>query len=173
MINYTVILNYGIVMKKILLILGICLLIGLPTTSALSLSKLGSIRSDNIIIDADDDAPLWAAGNFSGEWGINIWGYDWFSLGEFSGYYATGFLRSLRLSRFQIEYKESGNENGTLLEGLFFGPYLLGRSTDIETGNSSHFVGIGGYNETSCEFRWRILGLYGPTLYMKGTYKEF
>jgi hypothetical protein len=160
-------------MKKILLILGICFLIGLPATSGLSIPQLRSLGSDNKLSDADDDPPIWAAGNFSGDWGVNIWGHDWFSFGEFSGYYSTGFLQNSRLSFFQIEYKEEGNENGTFLEGLFFGPYLLGESTDMETGNTSYFVGIGGYNETSCEFRWRIMGLYGPTLYMRGTYEEF
>jgi len=158
-------------MKKVLLILGICFLFVLPTTSGLSIPHLINLGSDNIL--SDDAPPIWAAGNFSGEWGVNIWGHDWFTFGEFSGYYATGFLRNLRLSRFQIEYKEEGNENGTLLEGVFFGPYLLGRSTDMETGNTWNFVGIGGYNETSCEFRWRIMGLYGPTLYMRGAYEEF
>jgi len=159
-------------MKKTFVIIGICLLLStLPSINAFSVTKIE--KRFEIYESNTTDVPSWAAGNFSGEWGLNIWGFDWFAAGTFSGHYATGFLWDLKLGRFEIEYKENNKENGTLLEGLFFGPYLLGISTDIATGNESHFVGIGGYNETSHEFRWRVMGLYGPTLFMRGTYTEF
>ena len=67
--------------------------------------------------------------------------------------------------------RENGEENGTNLEGIFFGPFLLGRAIDMETGNESAFVGIGEYNKTN--FRWRVMAKSGPVLYMKGTFTEF
>jgi len=160
-------------MKKILFILGICFLIALPAASAFSIPQLRSLRSNMTQINSEGDAPMWAAGNFTGEWGVNIWGHDWITIGDFSGYYGSGFLRNIKISRFQIEYNESGSDNGTILHGIFFGPYLLGMSIEVDTGNTTNFVGLGGYNETSAEFHWRIMGLHGPTLFMRGTYAEF
>jgi hypothetical protein len=153
-------------MKKILFGIGVCFLL-------LFMSTATSTSMNNYITINQDDAPTWAKGNFTGSWGLNIWGEDWFSLGNIEGYYGIGFLFNdeLKIGRFLIEYKENGEENGTNLEGIFFGSFLLGRATDMETGNQSVFVGIGNYNETN--FRWRIMGQTGPVLYMKGTFAKF
>jgi len=162
-------------MKKTIMIISICIM--LLSFSAVSSLKIKEISKNNEKLNekgfsADpEDAPEWAIGNFTGTWGFNFWGHDWFPAGPVRGYYGKGFLYKYKLGRFLIEYKENGKENGTLFEGLFIGPYLLGKITDQESNNSTAFVGLGGYNETN--FRWRIMGMEGPTLFMKGIFNEF
>ena len=161
-------------MKKTIIILSICFLFAsMSFASALPIPKIKNLgmRSLSEISADSEDAPEWAIGNFTGSWGVDIWGNDWFTVGPFYGYYSKGFLYDFKVGRFMMEYKEDGDENGTIIEGLFIGPYLLGVSTDIYTENTSAFVGIGGYNETN--FRWRIMGMEGPTIFMKGTFNEF
>ena len=101
----------------------------------------------------------------------SFFGNDWIRFGPVEGFYGKGFVRNFKFGRFLIHYNQSNEENGSLLEGLFFGPYLLGKSTNEETGNSSSFVGLGGYNET--HFRWRIMGMEGPTIFLKGIFTKF
>ena len=161
--------------KRVIAIISICLLLaGLSTVQAISVNDINvkkqTLETKDFTADPDD-APDWAAGNFTGTWGLNFWGNDWFPAGPVRGYYGKGFLYNYKIGRFLIEYKETGEENGTTFEGLFIGPYLLGKTTNQETGNSSAFVGLGGYNET--HYRWRIMGIEGPTLFMRGTFNEF
>ena len=163
-------------MKKILLAIGLCfLLLGMSAATSMSIPKIkdlnSKIRLNNISSDSED-TPNWAAGNFTGSWGLNIWGGDWFPIGCIEGYYGIGFLWDIKIGRFLIECGgEDGKENGTNLEGIFFGPFLLGNVIDMETGNTSAFVGIGEYNEIN--FRWRVMAKSGPVLYIKGTFAEF
>ncbi len=158
-------------MKKILVSLTICFLFAsLSATSAVSVTPAKSFLE---ISSDPEDAPDWAVGNFTGEWGLNVWGNDWFAIGPVNGYYGNGFVGSVKFGRFLITYLESDGENGTTFQGLFIGPYLLGTTTDIhiQTDNSSAFVGLGSYNETA--FRWRIMAMQGPTLFMRGTFNGF
>ena len=156
-------------MKKVLTSIFICILFAsLSVTSAVSAIDARQIVETS---QTPEDAPDWAIGNFTGEWGLNIWGHDWFSIGPVSGYYGRGFAGNLKFGRFIITYLESDGENGTTFQGLFIGPYLLGTATDIQTDNTTAFVGLGSYNETA--FNWRIMGMKGPTLFMKGTFNEF
>lgn len=162
-------------MKKIFLIIGVCvILLGMSTATAISIHKIKNINSEKIItstISADpENAPNWAVGNFTGKWGLNVWGADWLPLGCVEGYYGKGFHWNVKIGRLLIEYARNDEENSSKLEGIFFGPYLLGKATD-ENGNETAFVGIGSYNETN--FRWRVMGEVGPTLYMKGTFAKF
>jgi hypothetical protein len=151
-------------MKKILFVIIICLLfVNLSFVSAKSVIKLSN---------ASEDSPSWAVGNFTGQWGLNFWGHDWIPIGPVNGYYGIGFLNNrLKFGRFLIEFEESDAENKTTFQGLFISVYLLGKATSTKTGNTTAFVGLGGYNET--HFRWRIMGLEGPTLFMNGTFNEF
>jgi hypothetical protein len=116
------------------------------------------------------DIPIWALGNFSGRWGINIWGEDWFTIGTLEGYYGHGFYLDNKFSRFFINYSEYNVKNFTLLSGYFFGPYLFGFRIEGKS-QQIPFVGLGSYNET--HFRWRIIGFNGPTLFMKGIFSKF
>ncbi len=162
-------------MKKRIIAILICIL--LASFSAVSAVNVSEMSIKNKQIETKDfsadpeNAPEWAIGNFTGTWGVNFWGNDWWPVGYVHGYYGKGFKHNYKFGRFLIEYKEQGEENGTEFEGLFIGPYLLGRATNQETENQSAFVGLGGYNETT--FRWRIMGMKGPTLFMKGTFNEF
>ncbi len=162
-------------MKKSIIAISICILFA--SFSAASAITINDVSKNDIELESKDfsadpkDAPDWAVGNFTGVWGLNFWGNDWFPIGNVRGYYGKGFLYKHKLGRSLIEYKETGEENGTSFEGLFIGPYLLGKATDQETQNTSAFVGLGGYNET--HFRWRIMGMKGPTIFMKGTFNKF
>jgi len=163
-------------MKKCLIVLAVCFLFAsLSATGAVAVTDAESIKNNAesfVEISSDsEDVPGWAVGNFTGEWGLNVWGHDWFSIGPVNGYYGQGFIGSIKLGRFLITYTELDGENGTMFQGLFIGPYLLGVATDIQTDNTSAFVGLGSYNETN--FRWRLMGMQGPTLFMRGAFNEF
>lgn len=156
-------------MKKFLASLMICFLV-----ASLSVASSAPLSKAKLVVESSSnsaDAPDWAVGNFTGEWGLNIWGDDWFAIGPVNGYYGQGFVGSVKFGRFLMTYLESDGENGTSFQGLFVGPYLLGIATDLQTENSSAFVGLGSYNETA--FRWRIMAMEGPTLFMRGTFNEF
>ena len=157
-------------MKKIIMVLS-CILFLTILPSAVSISLCEKNNSIEKISADPEEAPNWATGNFTGVWGIDILGHDIIPIGIVQGYHGRGFHGELKFGRFLIDYTENGKENGTQLEGLFFGPFLLGKSTDMATENSTAFVGIGGYNET--HFNWRIMGMSGPTLFMKGTFSNF
>lgn len=163
-------------MRKYLIVLFVCfLVVSFSVTSIANRINLKNIK-DNIepfvkISSSSEDDPLWAIGNFTGEWGLNVWGSDWFSIGSVHGYYGMGFAGSLKFGRFLITSNESNGENSTKFEGLFIGPYLLGEITDMQTKDKSAFVGLGDYNATA--FHWRIMGMTGPTLFMKGTFNDF
>ena len=163
-------------MKKILMILLVSFtLMIMPCISGFSVLNIKEEIDTQITTKGfssnPEDAPDWAIGNFTGRWGLDFFGHDWFTIGSVKGFYGKGFIRNIRFGRFQIHYNESGEVNGTLLEGIFFGTYLLGKSLNEETGNKTSFVGLGGYNET--HFRWRVMGMHGPTIYMKGIFSEF
>ena len=160
-------------MKKVLLTIGLCILfLGMSSATSLSIPKINKFSSEKIVINSADpeDAPSWAAGNFTGEWGLNVWGEDWIRLGYVEGYYSIGFHWDTKIGCLSVEYVKNGEKNGTTLNGVFFGSFLLGRATN-ETSAETVFVGIGFYNETS--FRWRIMGETGPVLYMKGIFTPF
>jgi len=161
-------------MKKTIIAISICILftsISLSSASFIPQVKNQEIKALGEFTADPEEAPIWAVGNFTGRWGLNVWGNDWFTIGPVYGYYGKGFYNELKFGRFLIQYTEDGEENGTIFQGLFIGPFLLGVAKDIYTQNTSNFVGLGGYNETN--FRWRIMGMEGPTLFMKGVFNEF
>ncbi len=160
-------------MRKYLTIVLVCFLFAsLSFTNAFASTEIKKSTQQAVEISSyPEDAPNWAVGNFTGTWGLNVWGHNWFSIGPVEGYYGKGFIRNIKFGRFLITYMQADGENGTILQGLFVGPYLLGTSKDIRTENKTAFVGLGSYNET--DFGWRIMGMKGPTLFMKGTFNKF
>lgn len=156
-------------MRKSFLIICISLLLVLmPVTMGLSTPQF---RQKNISLD---DPPSWAHGNFTGRWGFDFLGIDLIEIGDIGGFYGKGFVGSFKFSRFYLKIIPNNTEmhgNGSVLQGLIFGPYLIGQTTDIDTGNVSSFAGIGGYNETL--FNFRLVAVSGPTLFAKGTFSKF
>jgi len=159
-------------MKKIIMIISLVIFLFLmPSGISVSTSeKMKCLSVENLSSDPEE-APGWAIGNFTGVFGIDIWGHDLIPIGCLEGYFGKGFHGEFKFGRLQIEYIKNDEENGTILEGLFFGPFLLGQATDISSDEKVPFCGIGEYNETN--FSWRVMASNGPTLYMKGTFSEF
>ncbi len=116
-----------------------------------------------------DHPPSWANGNFTGEWGIDIWGQVQIPIGWLFGYYK----RKPDFGYFYAAFNTwNGEDNETsFLQGFFFGPYMLGTLGQNESANETAFVGLGGYNNTN--FSWRVMGLEGPTFFMSGEYTKF
>ena len=70
-------------MKKLLAILGVCFLLAImPINFAKSTTTLNLVQNNTDLCNKDfnkislptDDPPQWANGNFSGLWGLDIWG---------------------------------------------------------------------------------------------------
>lgn len=152
-------------MKKVLIILGICfMLASISVASAGPLSRLKNIRnnvSTLLNVNTDEEAPLWAVGNLTG----NI-SCESSAVASFHGYYGTGIFGNLiKSGRFMIELDE---ENATILRGYFIGPYIFGMINYHDIDEIPPFVGLGKYNES--EFTWRIIGTYGPVSYINGSF---
>ena len=170
-------------MKKIFLTVGICfLMIFMPlslgyTTPFMKLSKNKSLEIENGISSVEtssprlsDDPPDWANGNFSGVWGLDIWGETHIPIGWLYGYW-----KNMKIGYFYGAFAEFGEEDfDHYLTGFFFGPFMFGKIGIIdEQDNETQelFVGLGGYNQT--HFYWRIMGQTGPTFFMYGVYTRF
>ncbi len=130
-------------MKKLLAVLGICVILTLMpmvTASPINLFKHRGLISRST---------LQTGGNFSGvfaeknETGYNI-------LGNISGTYTLGAnwtLGTIDGIWVMDDGSASGNFSGYIWHRLFFGQY------HITGGNSSWFIGLFRTNETSNEFR--------------------
>lgn len=166
-------------MKKFLSVLGICiLLIVMPATLTISASTTKLVqRNTNIFTkkqlviektpSPNDEPPGWANGNFSGVWGIDIWGQAHIPLGWLFGYYK----RHINFGYFYGAFDWFWGKNESYLKGWLFGPYMFGSLGINESANETLFVGIGGCNET--HFHWRVMGLEGPVFFMHGEYTKF
>ena len=169
-------------MKKILLLLSICtMLIGFPIATAIqtpiatnlqSRQKTNQLAFQTKFIDdqprTTDDPPSWANGNFSGVWGLDIWGEVQIPIGWMFGYYKF----ATNLGYFYAGFADFGQENVSwFIQGYFFGPFMFGSLGENESANETIFVGIGRYNETN--YTWRVMGETGPTFFMKGVYTKF
>ena len=148
----------------------------MPITIAKSTSSLNLIQSNTNIFKKeiektyapDDDPPQWANGNFSGIWGLDIWG-DWrIPIGWMFGYYK----HNTNFGYFYAGFADFEEENATwFIQGYFFGPFMFGSIGENEYANETIFVGIGRYNETN--YLWRLMGEVGPTFFIYGTYMKF
>jgi hypothetical protein len=160
-------------MKKQWMIVGICtLLIGMPMAMATPMPQMENIKidgpTDEKPIHPLDDPPSWATGNFSGVWGLDIWGETHIPLGWLYGYYK----RTVHFGYFYAAFADFWSENETnFLQGFLIGPYMLGTLGSNESANETAFVGLGGYNET--HFYWRVMGMEGPTFFMYGVYSKY
>jgi hypothetical protein len=119
-------------------------------------------------ISAKDTPPRWANGNFSGLWGVDIWGEFLIPIGWMFGYYKW----SVNIGYFYAGFALFGEEDVSwFIQGYFFGPFILGAIGPNEYANESFFVGLGKYNETN--YYWRIMGEEGPTFFMYGEYLKY
>jgi hypothetical protein len=164
-------------MKKFLVVLGVCVLIAtMPLTFAKSTSTLKSVQRNTNIFTTDiektplpaDDPPEWANGNFSGLWGLDIWGEWQFPIGWMFGYYK----HNTNFGYFYAGFADFGQQNASwFIKGYFFGPFMFGSIGQNEYANETLFVGIGRYNDTN--YHWRLMGEEGPTFFVDGTYTKF
>jgi len=161
-------------MKKIVLTLGICiLLIAMPTALSLQLPSpnqhMRNPEKTNIspIPEPVEDPPDWANGNFTGVWGIDIWGETQIPIGWLFGYY-----RHINFGYFYGVFDDFFSDNDSnFIQGFFVGPFMFGSLGNESSANDTIFVGLGSYNET--HFYWRIMGMTGPTFFMYGEYTKF
>jgi len=164
-------------MKKFLVVLGICVLLAnMLTTFAKSTPTLKFIQRNTNLFTTDiekkpspaDDPPEWANGNFSGLWGIDIWGEWDIPIGWMFGYYK----RNTNFGYFYAGFAEFEQQNASwFIQGYFFGPFMFGSIGENEYANETLFVGIGRYNDTN--YHWRLMGEVGPTFFVDGTYTKF
>ncbi len=158
-------------MKKILFTIGICVLL-LAMTSIhalpLPLQKGLGIRETPQKTLVQDTPPDWAAGNFSGEWGITLFGIPAAPLGWIEGY----FSDTPGWGRLEGDYATFNETNATSkLSGFMIWIFFLGGVQDIETANGTWVSGIGVANET--HFYWRLNAIIGPSFFIHCEYSKF
>ena len=175
-------------MKKLLLTLTVCiLLISVPIMTAASTPTIKNYRTSYLLekigVKSDsEEPPSWADGTFNGTWGVREYilfiGVVNISLGNVSGYYAKKHLGWIAGTLY-VKNETDKDTPVSEFKGLFFDVFFCGRlgKMDVEvdenyntSNDETPFVGIGYQNET--EFDWRLMGLKGPTFYMKGEFKE-
>ena len=161
-------------MKKVFpIIIGI-LLIGLPITTAISPSNTQLLKpiKENIkntkITSIKDSPPVWAKGNFSGEWGLDIWGEENIPLGWMIGY----FKLSINIGFFAAGFNFFGEPAiSWFIQGYIFGIFMFGDMGENEYTNQTFFVGL--CNHTRNNYNWRIIGEHGPMFFMRGSHTRF
>jgi len=160
-------------MKKILIAIGIVfLMLGMPAMTATPTNNIRQISTSMPLKQnvgfVNDTPPDWAAGNFSGVWGLNILGIPLPPIGWIEGYFsnAPGF------GRLEGGYAEFNVTNATnILGGFMIWIFFLGGVTNIATGNGTYVSGIGVANET--HFYWRLNAIIGPSFYIHCEYTKF
>ncbi len=115
-----------------------------------------------------DSPPSWANGNFSGVWGLDIWGEYHIPLGWMFGYYKLG----VNIGYFAAGFNFFGEPDlSWFIQGYIFGIFMFGSMDANEYTSQTFFVGIGNCNETN--YHWRVIGEEGPTFFMHGKYTIF
>jgi len=165
-------------MKKIIIAISICvLLLIMPTTISISTKIIKTNKNQDFIKEnhfSNENRPLWAQGNFTGYWGLNIVGELYIPLGKIIGYYSIGYHSKLkRVGYFQVDFKEFDDDNVTRLKGFFWGDYMIGKQLYLDSENTTAIAGLGRYNETNSEFFWRVMAIKGPTYFMWGNSAKF
>lgn len=117
------------------------------------------------------NAPAWAKGLYSGQWGISIFGLPVLPIGWFTGFSKQGFILVSFEGIFANFNVTIRNATGGL-NGVILGPFILGGVRNLTTGNGTFFVGLGGRNATTSEFYFRIMVFFGPNFYMYGKYYD-
>ena len=160
-------------MKKLLSILGICiLLVGTPAAMAISLPRTHTMKTNITNHEPSmlttDDPPDWAKGNFTGVWGLNVLGIPLPPSGWIEGYFAN----TPGWGRLEAEFAEFNVTNATAkLSGFMIWVFFLGGVSSIATGNGTFVSGIGVANET--HFYWRLNAIIGPNYYIHCNYTKF
>ena len=152
-------------MKKTIIILFLCLLFtGIPLTSAISVEKVSFIKdiSKDHTISTLEDIPEWAIGNYTAVWGLNILGEPQEPLGLVLGYYGTNLFAGL--------VTNTTAPNGWIW-GYRFSIFMIGIVANLDGEQKVPFIGIGLWNEEG--FYYRIMSIFGPTIYIAGTYTPF
>ena len=155
-------------MKKILGVLGICILL----VSPLSLAESGTANCNNIehrngtILD---DPPEWANGKFNGTWGLSVLGLPAAELGWVEGYFfAAGIFG--RFEGYFAEWKDE--EPVSFIAGFILLFNMVGYVGSLQNpDNGTFFSGLGAPNENG-EFYYRINLIIGPSWYMQGKWEE-
>ena len=160
-------------MKKILITIAVCLLIiGMPAMTAFPMTKQNivqtQLKSRTPSVLYNDTPPDWAAGNFSGVWGLTIFGIPLAPSGWIEGYFAN----TPGLGRLEGGYAEFNVTNATtILTGFMIWIFFLGGVVNVATGNGTWVTGIGVANET--HFYWRLNAIIGPSYYIHCEYSKF
>ncbi|MBN1280741.1 MAG: hypothetical protein JXA00_03740 [Candidatus Thermoplasmatota archaeon] len=159
-------------MKKITLVVVVIsvVLAGMPLTTALPMPHLPSAMRHTPPTPApytNDTPPDWATGNFSGVWGITIFGIPLPASGWITGYY-----QRIGLGNFDAVYATFNETNATsFLRGIMLWIFFLGGAGSLATGNATWVSGIGVANQT--HFYWRINAIIGPSFYIHCEYTPF
>ena len=123
---------------------------------------------NNILSVKKDTPPAWANGNFTGVWGLDIWGEHNIPLGWMFGY----FKLSIEIGYFAAGFNIFGEPDiSWFIQGYIFGIFMFGNMGKNEYTNQTYFVGIGKCSKTN--YHWRIIGEEGPVFYMEGKYTMF
>lgn len=163
-------------MKKILIILGICfLLIVMPAMTVKPMKLTNNVQSiKSILPDIKkpfpvlDDPPEWANGNFTGIWGVTIFGVPTPPIGWISGYY-----QEIGLGTFAGVFAPFNEINATgAIVGYMLWIFFMGGVQSIATGNGTYVAGIGVANNET-HYYMRLHGILGPNYYMYVEYTRF
>lgn len=160
-------------MKKLMIVIGICfILLTVPVMTASTVHRTRNIKTpfapESKPIAVNDTPPDWAAGNFSGEWGLNILGVPLPPSGWITGYFAN----KPGLGRLEAGFAEFNVTNATgLIGGFMLWVFFIGGVQSVETGNGTYVAGIGVANET--HFYWRLNAIIGPSYYIHCEYSKF
>lgn len=157
-------------MKKIVVMLSLwCLLL---TPGAIAFPTHHTISTIQTIPSSDqdytlDDPPGWAHGNFSGVWGITLFGVPLEPAGWIIGYY-----ENIGFGQIDAIYGNNTESNASsFLKGFMLWAFFLGFAGNIQTGNGTWVIGLGLANETS--FYCRISAIIGPSFYVMCQYTPF
>ena len=159
-------------MKKILIITAVCLLIiGMPAMTAFPIAKQNIVqtplKSNTPSVLYNDTPPDWAAGNFTGVWGLNLLGVPLPPSGWIAGYY-----QEIGLGQFAGVFAKFNQTNATgAILGFMLWVFFIGGVGSIATGNGTYVAGIGVANET--HYYVRLNAIIGPSYYVHVKYTRF
>ena len=150
------------------------MLIAMPALTALSPQMVHQLKiplprrmMPEMPVDALDDPPEWANGNFTGVWGLTLLGVPLAPVGWISGYY-----ENIGLGRFAGVFAEFNQTNATgALIGMMLWVFFIGGVGSLATENGTYVAGIGVANET--HYYVRLHGIIGPSYYIHVEYTKF
>jgi hypothetical protein len=158
-------------MKKIIISVALCcILLLFPIATALpihhKISETQIISSSHQIYKMSDP-PGWANGNFTGVWGITLFGVPVDPVGWIVGYY-----ENIGMGQLDSVYGTFNETNASsFLRGYMLWIFFLGFAGNIQTGNGTWVMGLGTANETN--FYCRINAIIGPSFYILAQYTPF